>query len=167
MKQHEVAPRRVLGVASVAPVTGPPPALVRQEETRQTAGQLVRHLAQAQHPSRAGRALDLQPLSVEVVVALEGLDQEEVEREPHRTPPVRVAAEQDGVGLLGLVAHSVLGAAGLQHERMLAVDARQRAHAPRRQELVLVEHARQHALESVARSDRQQAVLPFRLARRS
>ena len=42
---------------------------------------------------RAGRVLDLELVAEEAVVALEGADDEVVEREPQRAPPVRVAAE--------------------------------------------------------------------------
>ncbi len=50
-------------------------------------------------PARAGRALDQQRVAVEVVVALERLDEQVVQREPHRPAPVRVAAEEARVGL--------------------------------------------------------------------
>jgi hypothetical protein len=101
--------------------------LVAQEGPRQTRRELVRDLLQVEAPARAGRELDLEVVAVEVVVALERFDDQEVDREPHRAAPVRVAAEQAGVRLGGRVLDRVLAAGELDAIGLRLVDARQRA----------------------------------------
>ena len=61
--------------------------------------------------------------------------------------PVRVAAEHAGVGLGRQVGDAVFLAAGVDDVGMVGMVARQRADAVRAEELVLVEHLRQHAAE--------------------
>jgi acyl-CoA synthetase (NDP forming) len=107
----------------------------------------------------AGRALDGEPIAVVVVIALEGLDDQIVHREPHRAAPVGVAAEQAGVGLAGRVADLVAAVVDVEVIGLVGVGPRQRADAVGRQKLALVEHVAQDALEPVAAGDREQAVL--------
>src|SRR5437879_7739610 len=61
------------------------PAAVRprHEDTQETPGQLVGHLAERQQLPRAGRALDLEARPVIVVEASEALDQQVVRSEEH------------------------------------------------------------------------------------
>src|SRR5207244_2906063 len=103
------------------------------EPGRERAGGRARdsggHSPQVEQPAGAGRALDLQVVAEEVVELLERLDQQVVDREPDRPPPVRVAAEEARRRLGRLVVHAVLGALDLQHVGMLAMVARQRADA--------------------------------------
>ena len=85
VEQDQIAPVRVLGEARVRPVARPP-ALVRQGRkirARREASSL-RDLLEIHQPAGAGRALDPQGVAVEVVVALQGLDQQVVQREPDR-----------------------------------------------------------------------------------
>jgi len=60
-------------------VAGSPPSRVREEDPRQPALQLTRYFGQRQHLPGADRALDAQAVAVEVVIALEGLDQQVVQ----------------------------------------------------------------------------------------
>src|SRR5437867_912507 len=85
------------------------PAAVRprHEDTQETPGQLVGHLAERQQLPRAGRALDLEARPVIVVEASEALDQQVVDRHPDRPAPVRIAAEEPGVRLAWSVGHLV------------------------------------------------------------
>ena len=87
----------------------------RRASSRATSRE-VHHAA----PSRSGHST-LSVVAVEVVVALERLDQQIVHREPDRPAPVGVAAEHAGRRLAGHVVDAVL----------LAVDARTRTAAPR------------------------------------
>ena len=109
-------------------------------------------------PAGAGGALDLQAVAVEVMVALQRLDQQVVDRKPDRAAPVGVAAEEAGGGLAGLVVHPMLLAVETEDVRPVLVDAGQGADAVGREELVLVEQVAQHALQPLARRDGQQAV---------
>ena len=80
------------------PWHGRRPSRVRQEERAQPPRELARHLAErsCSAPEPVGHST-VQRVAVEVVVALERLDQQIVDREPHRPAPVRVAAEQPAV----------------------------------------------------------------------
>ena len=66
----------IVGEAAVGAVAGPPAVLVGAEDPHQPRGQLAGHLAEIHQPARAGRAFDPQRVAVEVVVALQGLDQQ-------------------------------------------------------------------------------------------
>ena len=70
-------------------------------------GQLVGDLLDRDEAARAGRALDLEVVAVVVMELLQRLDDQEVDREPDRPAPVRVAAEQPDVGLARLVVRRV------------------------------------------------------------
>ena len=90
---------------------------------------------------------------------LQRFDQQVVHREPDRTAPVRVAAEQTAGRLGRLVVHAVLGLAEREHVWMLGVVARDRADAVGREELVLVQHEPQDPRQLLAGDDRQQPAL--------
>src|SRR5215468_4324194 len=85
VEQHEARERRIAGVALGAAVARPVTARVGQEQRDQPALQLLGDLAQVHAAAAAGRALDSERVAVEVVVALERLDDEVVRREPDRT----------------------------------------------------------------------------------
>src|SRR5207237_4152886 len=78
------------------PETGPAPGRTAQEDARQPAGQLLTDLPERQRGPRAGRALHAEVVSVVVVEPLQRFDDQEVDREPHGSAPVGVAAEQPG-----------------------------------------------------------------------
>src|SRR6185295_7165157 len=124
-------PARIRGEPRVGARTGPPPARVREEEAAEAGRELARDLAQVHELPRAGRALDPQAVAVEVVVALERLHDEVVQREPHGPAPVRVAPEERAGRLAGRVGDAVLRAVGAEHVRAVAVDARHGAEAVR------------------------------------
>ena len=63
---------------------------------RGAARDLARDLREVHEDARAGGALDAQVVAVEVVVALQRLDEQVVDGEPDRAAPVRVAAEEAG-----------------------------------------------------------------------
>ena len=86
------------------------PAAVRSghKQLDQPRSQLAGHLPERHLLPRADGTLDRQPLAVEVVVAVESLDKEEVDAEPDGAAPVGVAAEQVCVGLSRDVRHRVL-----------------------------------------------------------
>src|SRR5882757_8585548 len=84
VEQHQPAPVRILGEASFAGVAGTVPALARQKDAGQASRDLARSLADGDEAARAGRALDAQIVAVEVVIALERLDEQVVDRHPDR-----------------------------------------------------------------------------------
>ena len=145
------------GTSRVAAVDRPPPVGAAQEDARQPPRQLGRDLPEVERASSepVGKR-HLQRVAVEVVKLLERLDQEIVHGEPDRPAPVRVAAEETARRLGGLVVDAVIDAVRCEHVRMVPVIARQRAHAVRRQELVLVQHEAENARQLLAADDRQE-----------
>ena len=94
VEQNQIAPMRIGCVFLLPAVAGARPILVRQKNARESARDFLRHLLQVHHVARAGRAFDLEVVAVEVVVAFERLDDQIIDREPDRTAPIRVTAEE-------------------------------------------------------------------------
>ena len=93
VEQQQVAPVRIGLEQLGAPEHGAPPALVAQEGRGQAPADLVGHLEQVQLVARAGRALAPSGRRRSTRGAAEPADDDQVHGEPHRSPPVRVAAE--------------------------------------------------------------------------
>jgi hypothetical protein len=146
---------RVFRVAAVITVAGAAPLRVRQKEAAQTATQVIRHLLEVEHPAGPGWALHLQAVTVEVVVTFQGLNEQVIDREPHRAAPVGVAAEEAGCGLAGLVVHPIFLAVETEDVRLVLMNPRKGADAVGREELLLIEHVAQDALKLFARRDGQ------------
>ncbi len=89
------------------------------------------------------------------MVLLQRLDQQEVDRKPHRPAPVRVAAEERRGRFAGLVVEHEALAVERQDERIGRMPLRQRADAVRAQEPVLVERMREDAPELVRIDERE------------
>ena len=123
-------------------------------------GQVARDVAQAKATTGAGRVLDRERLAEPVVPAQQRLDEQVVDREPDRTAPVGVAAEQAGRRLAGLVVDRRGDAPDRHAERLVAVAPRQRAQAMRRQERILVEDLAEHAFERDGRQEAEQEAIP-------
>src|SRR5262249_6910695 len=152
-----VAPVRVVVEARVA-VARTTARGVGGEERRQAPVELARDLLEVHEPARSRRALDPQVVAVEVVITLERLGEEVVGWDPDRAAPVGVTAEERRVRLGRRVVHLVLVSVEAEDERMLAMYSRERADAVRGEELALVQHIAQRALQAVPRRDREQAL---------
>src|SRR5262249_23511814 len=118
------------------PVCGPSPVFAAQEEFDQPPRQLLADLPEVHHLSRPGRAFDLEVVAVAIVrevrvIFLQRFDDQEVDREPHRPAPIRVAAEQPGLRLRRLVIYTVLDALDIDPIRIVLMEARKRADAVR------------------------------------
>src|SRR5437879_467715 len=74
VEEDEVAPVRIGGEALHAAVDRAPPIRVAQEDPRESPGELRGDLPQGHHLPRPRRELDLQLAAIEVVEALERLD---------------------------------------------------------------------------------------------
>src|SRR5262249_52900063 len=94
VEQDQVPPVRILLEELDVAVDRPPPVGPAQEDAGQPPRELHRGLPQREALPRAVGKLPLALAAVEVIEALERLDDEEVHREPDRPAPVRVAAEQ-------------------------------------------------------------------------
>src|SRR6266481_100649 len=94
-----------------------------------------------------------------MVVAFEGLEDEEVYREPDRPTPVRVAAKEARSGFAGLIVDAVLGSTSVDDIRIILVKLRNGAQPVRREEFIFTEHVFEHSLQSRARRDREQTIV--------
>ena len=81
---------------------------------------------------------------------LQRLDEQEVQREPHRPAPVGIAAEEPAVRLARRVGDAMHLALEIQLKGIVGVVPRERADAVRREKLVFIEDIAEHALESLA-----------------
>src|SRR4051794_41925439 len=129
---------RVLCVAKVRAVTGAPAAGARQKDTAEPCGELRRDLLEIQVASRARRAFDAQRVTVIVVITLERLEHEVVQREPDRTAPVRVPTEQSRRRVTGRVFDAMLGAVHLETIRLVPGHAAEGAQTGRGEKIRLL-----------------------------
>ena len=136
------------------------PAGVDEEEPGEACGQFVGNFAQAEERPRPGWALDAEVVPVICVELPQRLDYQVVHRHPDRPAPVGVSPKEAAVRLTGLIRHGMLHPAKVHAVRMLFMELRQRAHAVRRQEFALVEHAAQQLLHAVPAQERQQLPAP-------
>ena len=139
-------------------MTGTTPGGVRQEEASKPVAQFTRHFLQVHQPAGARRALDLQLITVVVMITFQRLDEQIVRREPNRPAPVRVAAEEECVRLARHIIDTMHFAVRAEFVRMFRVKLRQRPDAEGRQEFVFVEQITQHPLQALARRNGEQAV---------
>ena len=82
VEKQVVLPRRVGLEPFGTPERGPSPVSIDEEDRGQAAAQVMGDLFERQPLPRAGRVLDLERVLEEAVVALEGPDDQEVDREP-------------------------------------------------------------------------------------
>src|SRR6266540_6872214 len=159
VEQDQVAPVGIALEQLEGAVDRPASVTAAQEDAGEAPRQLGRDLPQRHRLPRARGELDLELALEEVIEALERLDQQEVHGEPDRPAPVGVPPEEPGRGLRRLVVHAMLLPVDVKHVGVLAMEARQRADAVRREELRLVQHVPQHSLEPLAAHEREQAAL--------
>ena len=127
VKEHKVAPVRVVDEPRVAAVARAAPAGVGEKDAGEARAKFKGDLTQVHHVPRFGGAFDLEAVSIEMVVAVEGLEDEEVYREPDRPTPVRVAAEETSSGFAGVIVDAVLDSTSVDDIRIILVKLRKGA----------------------------------------
>ena len=132
---------------------------VIEEERDQPVGEVVGNLTERQLAAGTRRVLDPQVITEEPAEPAQRLDQQEIDREPDRTTPVRVAAEYLGHRLAGLVPDAELGATQLHRERLGQMRLGERAQPVRGEELLLVEHAYQNPRQPLPADHGEQPLL--------
>ena len=127
------------------------PAFIRpaQKDPHQPPGDFARNLPQISHPAGTRRALHLVAIAQIEMKFLQGLDEQEIDREPDRSTPVRVAAEEAGGGLGRLVVYSVVAPVDRERIRVSEMMAGEGANAVRGKELLFVQHVAQHSTQPV------------------
>ena len=69
----------------------------------------------------------MEAVSIKMVVALEGLEDEEVYRKPDRPTPVRVAPEKASSGFAGVIFDAVFDSTNVEDIRIILVKLRKGA----------------------------------------
>src|SRR5580658_4773982 len=105
---------------------------VGQEEPEQAPLEFVRHSPMVNALSRAGRQLDGEIVAEPAMESSQRLNRQEVEWEPDRTAPVRIAAELGRRRFRRFIVETHLCAFQIQDKRMVLVEARERAQPERR-----------------------------------
>src|SRR4029077_5924792 len=124
VKEHKVAPIWVVDEARVAAVARAASAGVGEKDAGEARAKFQGDLTKVHHVPRSGGTFDLEAVSIEMVVAFEGLEDEEVYREPDRPTPVRVAAEQTSRGFAGVIVDPVLDSTNVDDIRIILVKLR-------------------------------------------
>jgi hypothetical protein len=124
VKQHKAAPVRVVGEARVAAVARATPAGIGEKDAGEPRAKFKGHLTKVHHAPRSGGAFDLEAVSIEMVVAFEGLEDKEVYREPDRPTPVRVAAEEASSGFARVIVDAVFDSTNVEDIRIILVKLR-------------------------------------------
>src|ERR1700739_2018340 len=102
-EENEVAPMRVGGKPRLLGVARTVTVAVGKEQLNQAPGKFGRGLSEIHSDARDARYLHGKTITIKVVVALKGFDQEIVDRKPHGAAPIRVATENRGSGFSGSV----------------------------------------------------------------
>ena len=124
VKEHKVAPIWIVDEARVAAVARATSPGVGEKDAGETRAKFKGDLTEVHHPPRSGGAFDLEAVSIEMVIAFEGLEDEEVYREPDRPTPVRVAAEEATSGFARIIVDSVFGSTSVDDVRIILVKLR-------------------------------------------
>src|SRR5215470_7536857 len=119
VKQDQVSPVRIGLKFLDTAIDWSAAIFVLKEDPGQPPRNLRRHFPQRHHMARAGGALDLVLLTEVVVILLQRLDYEKVDRKPDGTSPVRVSSKQSGARFGRLVVNAVLLAAHVKHIRII------------------------------------------------
>src|SRR5262245_56350373 len=101
VKEDEVLPVRVLLEPGLVAMARAAALLVPKKDPRKTRGDLDGHVSEVHFPSGPRRALDDERISIEMVVALEGFNQEVVHGEPDGAAPVGVSTKEGRVRFRG------------------------------------------------------------------
>ena len=121
VKQNQVSPMRVGGVFLDLAMAGPRAVFVRQESAGQPAGDLLRGFLQVHHVPGAGGAFDLEAVAIEMVITLERFDDQVIDREPDRSAPIGVAAEEVARPFAWHIIDPMLFVAGVEDVGMIAM----------------------------------------------
>src|SRR5258708_33274416 len=123
---------------------------LRREEPGDAMRELIGGTRDRHVVARSGRAFDLEVVAVIAMEAAKRGDDEEIERQPDRTAPVRVAAKLIGSRLSGAVSDDAAMAVQRELVRLDRMPLGKGADAVGGKELGLVEQAAQHELHAVA-----------------
>src|SRR6266536_3791346 len=134
-------------------VDRPSAVIILEKEADQPVGKIGRHFPEARLVPRSGRAFDLEFVAEKIMMLLPRLDQQEIEWEPHRTAPVRVAAEERGRGFRRFVVEDEPLAVEIEDKGICGVTLRHGTHAVPAQHPGLVQKVHENAAEPMRIDD--------------
>src|SRR5689334_4312382 len=103
IEEQIVAPVGIVAELRGIAENGTAAALVLAEDRHQPGGQLASHFEERHGPAGSRRTVDFEAVPEILVKAQEGADNQDVDREPDRSSPIRIAAEHAGSRLRGFV----------------------------------------------------------------
>src|SRR5262245_30459653 len=88
VEQRQVAPMGIVGISRFIAVAWAAAIFIGQEEIHEPSRDFQSHVFQIHPASGPGWALDPQAIAIEIVIALKGLYDGEIDRHPDGTAPV-------------------------------------------------------------------------------
>src|SRR5439155_10560490 len=131
VKKNEVLPVRIALKEFQPSCHWAPPVLSPQENMGEPPGNFGGHLPEVAFGGGMRGALHFEVFAVVVMIFLERLDQEIVDRKPDWPAPVRISAEEAGRGFRRFVADAVHISVHVNFVGMILVKTRKGAHAVR------------------------------------
>ena len=123
VEQQQIAPVRILLEDLARAIDWPAALLVAKEDPRQPTLELETDVPEIPVLSRSSGTFDVKVVPEKIVKLLQGFDDQEIDRKPDGSAPVRVAAEAARSRLRRLVLDAVPGLAQVQQVRMIVVHA--------------------------------------------
>ena len=131
-----------------------------QERRHEPPPQLLGYLAQIHHDAASRRAFDEELVAEVHVIALECLDDEVVDREPHGPPPVRVATVDRRRRLRGLIIDAVLLTIDVDLVRRTFESLGHRAQTMRREHRILAQDLHENPTQVIGINHGEQGLAP-------
>src|SRR4051795_3312799 len=91
---------------------------IQLKQTGYTVNQLTKHLLQVEVITRTGRIFNSQSVPIKIAVFIDRLDNQIINRHPHRTAPVTVSTIKVGSTIPWVVLNGVFGAFNMYRIRM-------------------------------------------------
>ena len=122
VEQDKVFPVPVAGVSRVPVVQCPMAILVGGEKSNDAVFNFRCDFVKGHHLAGTGRAFDSHRVAVELVISPKCLDQKKIQRQPNRSPPIRVAAKHWRFRFTGGIFHIEFFVARFEHEGFLLMN---------------------------------------------
>ena len=154
VKRDEIAPVIIALELFRAAEDRPAAAVVAQKNACQTLRNLTGNLPEIRQLTRARGTFDFIIVAQKEVKLLQRLDKQVIDRQPNRSTPIGIAAEQSRTRFRRFVVDSIFRAVDRHFIRMIRMITGQSANAEWRQKLLFIEHIAQHAFQPVAINQR-------------
>ena len=146
VKLNMIAPMRIVCVRMILTQTRTKPVFVQRENRGQAPSQLMRHLPQVHPVTRARGKFNRETVPVKMMITLQGLHQQVVDRKPDGASPIRVPTKKTALRFAGFIRNGIVRSIKRNAVRLTGVDSGKRAYAVWRKKFVLVQNVAQNAL---------------------